>query len=50
MIVAVQINSVLMDPVYKRLKTRNGGVGKPEYRLRKFNGLPVCRRQFSISI
>ena len=31
-----QINARLMDPIYKRLKKRNGGVGKPEFRLREF--------------
>ncbi|KAL5480633.1 hypothetical protein ACEPAI_1904 [Sanghuangporus weigelae] len=28
-----QISARLMDPIYKRLKQRNGGPGKPEYRL-----------------
>ena len=31
-----QIGARLMDPIYKRLKERNGGPGKPEYRLRAF--------------
>jgi hypothetical protein len=29
-----QINARLMDKVYKLLKARNGGVGRPEFRLR----------------
>ena len=29
-----QINARLMDKVYKFLKARNGGVGRPEFRLR----------------
>ena len=31
-----QINARYMDWVYKYLKSRNGGVGKPEFRLREF--------------
>ena len=31
-----QISARLMDPIYKRFKERNGGPGKPEYRLRAF--------------
>ena len=31
-----QINARYMDRVYKYLKSRNGGVGKPEFRLREF--------------
>ena len=29
-----QINARLMDKIYKLLKARNGGVGRPEFRLR----------------
>jgi hypothetical protein len=29
-----QINARLMDKTYKFLKARNGGVGRPEFRLR----------------
>jgi hypothetical protein len=29
-----QINARFMDRVYKSLKSRNGGVGRPEFRLR----------------
>ncbi len=35
-VVVSQINAQLIDIVYKRLCARYGGVGKPEYRLRKF--------------
>lgn len=31
---AAQINSRMLDKLYKVLSARNGGVGKPEYRLR----------------
>ena len=30
-----QITGRIMDPIYKRFKKKNGGVGKPEFRLRK---------------
>lgn len=29
-----QINSRVLDPIYKYLKSRNDGVGRPEFRLR----------------
>ena len=29
-----QINAQLIDVIYKYLRAKNGGVGKPEYRLR----------------
>lgn len=32
--VAAQINARALDKVYKHLKAKNGGVGKPEFRLR----------------
>ena len=32
---ASQINARLLDYIYRKLKERNGGAGKPEYRLRK---------------
>lgn len=32
--VASQINARMLDAVYKYFKEKNGGVGKPEYRLR----------------
>jgi len=32
--IPAQINARLMDKVYKALKVRNGGVGRPEFRLR----------------
>ena len=31
-----QFGARFMDPIYMRLKERNGGPGKPEYRLRAF--------------
>jgi len=31
-----QINARLMDKIYSSLKARNGGVGRPEFRLRTF--------------
>lgn len=31
-----QINARVLDRVYKHFKIRNGGVGEPEFRLRKF--------------
>ena len=31
-----QINARLIDRVYSTLKARNGGVGKPEFRLRAY--------------
>jgi len=31
-----QVNARLMDRVYKSLKARYGGVGRPEFRLREF--------------
>ncbi len=33
--VCSQINSRLLDIVYRKLKERNGGVGEPEFRLRE---------------
>lgn len=33
--IASQINARMLDIVYAKLKAKNGGVGKPEYRLRK---------------
>ncbi len=32
--IPAQINARLMDKVYVSLKARNGGVGRPEFRLR----------------
>ena len=34
MFVTAQANARFIDTLYKRLSKRNGGVGKPEYRLR----------------
>jgi hypothetical protein len=34
--IASQINARLMDRVYKVLKARYGGVGRPEFRLRAY--------------
>src|SRR5258707_1271945 len=34
---ASQFNARTMDRVYVYFKTKNGGVGKPEYRLREFS-------------
>ena len=34
LLIPAQINARLMDKVYKLLKARNGGVGRPEFRLR----------------
>jgi len=31
-----QFNAKLMDKVYAMLKARNGGVGRPEFRLREY--------------
>ena len=31
-----QLNARTMDKIYVYLKNRNGGVGKPEFRLREF--------------
>lgn len=31
---ASQINARMLDKVYKHFQAKNGGVGKPEYRLR----------------
>jgi hypothetical protein len=31
-----QINARLLDPIYVYLKEKNGGVGRPEFRLREF--------------
>ena len=33
---ASQINARMLDRIYKYFKKRNGGHGKPEYRLREF--------------
>ncbi|KAI0292739.1 major facilitator superfamily domain-containing protein [Russula brevipes] len=38
---ASQINAIFMDRIYLSLKSRNGGVGKPEFRLRAFQ-LMTC--------
>lgn len=35
--VAAQVNSRMLDKLYKILSARNGGVGKPEFRLRKLD-------------
>lgn len=35
LILGAQINLRFLDYIYKRLKDRNGGVGRPEFRLRK---------------
>ena len=32
-----QINARLMDKIYTSLKARNGGVGRPEFRLREYH-------------
>jgi hypothetical protein len=32
-----QINAIFLDRVYIYLKSRNGGVGRPEFRLREFH-------------
>lgn len=32
--VTTQINARIIDRVYRKMKARNGGVGKPEFRLR----------------
>ncbi|PSS22698.1 hypothetical protein PHLCEN_2v2995 [Hermanssonia centrifuga] len=42
---AAQVNSRLLDYTYVRLKKRNGGVGKPEYRL-----LPIIPGTFCLPI
>ena len=34
--VAAQVNSRMLDKLYKILSARNGGVGKPEFRLRMY--------------
>ena len=34
LLIPSQINARLMDKTYKLLKARNGGVGRPEFRLR----------------
>jgi hypothetical protein len=34
---ASQINARFMDRIYLSFKSHNGGVGKPEFRLRAFN-------------
>jgi hypothetical protein len=34
--VPLQINAMLMDKIYTLLKARNGGVGRPEFRLREY--------------
>ena len=31
-----QINAQYIDTIYRFLKNRNGGIGKPEFRLRKY--------------
>ena len=38
-----QVSARLIDPIYKYLKERNGGIGRPEYRLRAslFSSFPV---------
>ena len=36
---ASQINARTMDKVYVMLKKRNGGVGRPEFRLREWRSL-----------
>jgi hypothetical protein len=36
LLVPSQFNARLMDKVYKLLKARNGGVGRPEFRLREY--------------
>jgi hypothetical protein len=35
--VPLQINAMLMDKIYTLLKARNGGVGRPEFRLREYH-------------
>lgn len=40
-----QISARLLDVVYMRLAKRNGGPGKPEYRLRKTNSTFLDRRR-----
>lgn len=37
--VAAQVNSRMLDKLYKSLSARNGGVGKPEFRLRMLDFL-----------
>jgi hypothetical protein len=36
LVIPSQINARLMDRIYTLLKARNGGVGKPEFRLRAY--------------
>ena len=37
MFVTAQANARFIDTLYKHLSKRNGGIGKPEYRLRASN-------------
>ena len=41
LVIPSQINARLMDRIYTLLKVRNGGVGKPEFRLRAYRGFFV---------
>jgi hypothetical protein len=38
LVIGSQTNARLMDRVYKVLKARYGGVGRPEFRLRAYRG------------
>lgn len=38
---ASQVNARLLDWIYKKLKERNGGVGRPEFRLRTSTATPA---------
>ena len=44
-----QINARLMDKIYKLLKARNGGVGRPEFRLRAQCSCPFVSSNNSFS-
>ena len=37
---ASQLNARMLDRIYKYFKEKNGGVGRPEYRLRESRSLP----------
>lgn len=40
---AAQLNARYMDIIYKRLKEKNNGVGRPEYRVRE------CQPSFKVA-
>ena len=38
---ASQLNARMLDRIYKYFSDKNGGVGKPEYRLREYRPSPL---------